>query len=326
MNEVKWGIIGAGNIANKFAEDIKLADNSKLIACSSKDPAKADNFMKRHKLEHAYGSYDEMLRNDAVDAVYISTTHNFHFENALLCIKHGKNVLCEKPFTMNALQAEQVFEKANEKKVFVMEGMWTRFLPVTTRLNDQIKNGEIGKPMSVFAEFGVKFPYLPESRAFNMNLAGGGLLDLGIYAISFACNIFGNHPVKIESEVKMGQTGVDEEARIVLTYSEGRTATLRYSMMENYKNSATITGTKGDISVDSVFMPSKTTLKKSDGYSADFENTGHNGFEFEIQAATDMILQGELQSPVIRWTDTVEMLRICDTLRSKWNFKYPEEK
>jgi len=325
MNEVKWGIIGSGRIANKFADSIKLVQNARLIACSSKDASKALDFKNIHELEFSYGNYEEMLLNPSIDAVYIATTHNFHYENALLCIKYNKHILCEKAFTVNAIQAREIFDKAKEKNLFVMEGMWTRFLPVTSWLKEQVKNGQIGEPLKVFAQFGVNFPYDPDSRAFNINLAGGGLLDLGIYAISFVCNILGTHPVEVSGDVVMGKTGVDEKASINLVYADKKAANINYSLMEDYENTASVYGTTGKVTVDNLSTPTKGILENTQGV-LEFENKNSNGFEYEIQEATNLILKGETQSQVISANDTISMLEICDSLRKQWNFKYPEEK
>lgn len=334
MNVVKWGIIGSGFIANKFAENIKSVENAKLVACSSKDFNRAYEFKKKHNIEYSYGNYEDMLKNAPIDAVYIATTHNFHYQNALLCIVYGKHILCEKAFTLNAKQANEIFEKAKERNLFVMEGMWTRFLPTTKWVKEQIGKGEIGEIVSAFAEFGVKFLFDPLSRAFNKNLAGGGLLDLGIYALSFACNILGNNPVKITGVAKIGETGVDEQASISLLYKDGQTATITYSMVVEYDNSATIYGTSGKIILNHTSRPTKAKLIKypvSEGNLEDneklieFESTSLNGFENEIKEATNLILQGESQSPSIKWIDTLRIMEICDNLRAQWNFIYPDE-
>ena len=323
---VKWGIIGPGKIANKFADDIKLVDNAKLIACASHDLNKAMEFKEKHGLEFFYGSYDEMLDNPEIDAVYIATTHNFHYENALLCIKHGKHILCEKAFTINAKQAEEIFEKAKAKNLFVMEGMWARFLPAAKWVKEQIRKGEIGEIVSVFAQYGVKIPFNPQSRAYNINLAGGGLLDLGIYPLSFACNILGCDPVEISGVAKIGQTGVDEQASISLKYKNGESATITCSMLDNYENTAIVYGTKGKIFINQASMPTKAKLFKNNDYNIEYESLASNGFEYEISEATSLILKGELESPTITAQDTIGILKICDTLRGLWNFRYPDER
>ncbi len=325
MKQINWGIIGCGNIANRFALDIKFVENAKLIACSSKDEKKAKDFKEKYDLEFCYSNYEQMLKNPQINSVYIATTHNFHYENALLCIEYDKHILCEKSFTINSKQAKEVFEKAKKKNLFVMEAMWTRFLPATRWVKEQIKNGAIGQVISVFAQFGFKFPFDENSRLYDINLAGGGLLDLGIYPLSFACNILGNRPQKIIGVAKMGKTGVDEQASISLIYKDGQTATLTYSMLINYECSAEIYGTKGKILLNHTCYPTKATLFKENGETDDFDGSFSNNFEYEIREATNLILQGKLESPIISSNDTIEIMELCDNLRQQWDFKYPQE-
>ncbi len=325
MKTVKWGIIGSGNIAAKFAENIKLVKNATLIDCSSKDEEKAKNFKNKFNLENSYGSYEQMLNNPKIDAVYIATTHNFHYDNMIQCLENGKHILCEKAFTINANQAKEVFALAKEKRLFVMEGMWTRFLPVTRWVKEEIQKGSLGNILNVSGQFGIKFPYNPQSRAFNKNLAGGGLLDLGIYPLSFVCNMLGNNPVTIGSAAKIGKTGVDEQATISLGYENGQIATITYSMLANYENTAYINGTKGSIEIDHTAVPTRATLTNLSGETQGFINDNTNGFEYEIKEATDLILQGKFQSLTISWEDTISIMEICDKLRAQWGFVYPEE-
>ncbi|MHB1452381.1 MAG: Gfo/Idh/MocA family protein [Saccharofermentanales bacterium] len=325
MDEIRWGIIGSGNIAHKFAEDIKLVDHCRVVACSSKDIDKARDFKDRHGLDFSYGSYEEMLDNPLIDAVYIATTHNYHHENALLCIRYGKHILCEKAFTLNAGQAAEIFAEAGKKGLFVMEAMWSRFLPAAVWMREQILKGEIGRITGISARFGVKFPYDPGSRAFDRNLGGGGLLDLGIYPLSLACSIMGGTPDEIIGNAAIGATGVDEQGSILLKYAGGRIASLAYSMLEEYENLATVFGTKGRIMVEQTFKPVKITIIKENEPDILFESSGTNGFEHEIREAVDLILQGKTGSAVMSAEDTIRIMRICDALRAQWNMKYPGE-
>ncbi|MHB1483601.1 MAG: Gfo/Idh/MocA family protein [Saccharofermentanales bacterium] len=325
MDGVRWGIIGSGKIAHRFASDVKLVENAKLIACSSKDEKKALSFKEKYNLEFSYGNYEDMVRNPLIDAVYIATTHNFHHDNAMLCLRYGKHVLCEKAFTINAIQAREIFKIAKENNLFMMEAMWSRFLPAVIWAKKQIQNGEIGKPLSINAQFGVKFPYDPKSRAFNIDLAGGGLLDVGIYPLSLICNILGNEPVKVGGVAKIGQTGVDEQASVSLLFDEGQMGTFAYSMLTELDNTFTIHGTSGKITLNHVAFPTSAKLIKENSHRMEFDNLESNGFEHEIREATSQIILGNTTSKVISPEDTIKILGICDELRKKWNFKYPSE-
>jgi len=326
MKQVKWGIIGCGNIASKFAVEILNVKDTKIIACASKSEDRAKEFASKHNLEFFYGNYEEMLENKDIDAVYIATTHNYHYENALLCLKYNKHVLCEKIFTVNAKQAKEIFETAKKKKLFVMEAMWSRFLPATIWAKKQVDDGQIGSVVSVVAQFGINFPFNPKSRMYDINLAGGGLLDLGIYPISFICNFLGNEPSQITGVAKFGETNVDEQASISLFYPGGQTGSATYTMLSKYDSAATIYGSEGKIVVDHMVFAKTATLHRDDGVKIEFINNGTNGFEHEISDAVLNILEGKTESSIISANDTIEILEICDELRRQWGFKYPEEK
>lgn len=325
---IKWGIIGCGGIANKFAEDILNVkdEDAKIVAVSSKSEKRARDFAAKHDIKLFYDSYEKMLQNEDVDAVYVATTHNFHYENTMLCLKFNKHVLCEKSFAINAKQAKEVFDFAKSKNLFVMEGMWSRFLPATRWAKKQVLDGQIGDIVSVVAQFGGNIGFDPKSRLYDINLAGGGLLDLGIYPISFVCNFLGNKPTIIAGVAKFGDTNVDEQASISLLYEGGQTGNVTYTMRTNYESQATVYGTKGRVVVDHTCFSKKATLYKDDGIKIEFVNDGTNGFEHEITAAVNNIVSGKLQSDVISGTDTVEILEICDELRKQWDFWYPEER
>lgn len=324
-NIVRWGIIGCGNIANKFADDILHVENTYITACSSKNRDRACEFAQKHNIENYYDSYEDMLRSDMVDAVYIATTHNFHYENAMLCLKYNKHVLCEKIFTVNAKQAREIFETAKGKNLFVMEAIWSRFLPVNIWVKKQVLDGQIGDVVSVVAQFGVNFPFDPKSRMYDINLAGGGLLDLGIYPISFICNFLGSNPVRVKGVAGMGFTNVDEQAAVSLLYDKGQTGSATYSMCTNYANLAVVYGTKGRIEVDHTCFAKSAVLYRDDGIRVKFDNDGTNGFEHEIKEAVNSILAGKIQSDIIPARETVQILEICDDLRRQWGLKYPGE-
>jgi dihydrodiol dehydrogenase / D-xylose 1-dehydrogenase (NADP) len=325
MKTINWGIIGPGGIAHKFADAIKSVENARLIACASKDMDKANAFKEKYDLQYAYNSYDELVKNNEVDAVYIATTHNFHYENAMLCLNNGKAVLVEKAFTINAKQAEELVNLANKKGLFVMEAMWTRYLPLSCWVREQIKNGEIGEACHIDASFGVKFAFDKNSRAFNINLAGGGLLDLGIYPLSYTSMIFGCKPLKISSVAKIGETGVDEQAAISLLYKNGKTASITYSMHCNYSNSAIICGTKGKIILPEYIWGKSGKLIKEDKSITEFSEGNENGFIYEIKEATELIINGKIENPALPHEEIIGIMKICDALRESWSFKYPCE-
>lgn len=325
MKTIHWAIIGCGRIAHQFADAIKSVDHARLIACASKDIAKANAFREKYDLKYAYGSYEELVKNNEVDAVYIATTHNFHYENAMLCLNNGKAILVEKAFTINAKQAQEIIDLANKKGLFVMEAMWTRHLPLAYWVRAQIKDDEVGEVCHIEARFGVKFEFDENSRAFNSNLAGGGLLDLGIYPLSYTSMIFGYEPLKISSVSKIGKTGVDEQAAISLLYENGKTASITYSMLCDYSNEAIIYGTKGKIILTEYIWGKSGKLIKEDGSITEFSEECKNGFIYEIKEATELILNGKKENPALPHKEIIGIMKICDVLRESWNFKYPNE-
>ncbi len=213
MQEIKWGIIGCGGIAGMFATSLQALENGTLLAGASRTAGRAEEFAEKHGMERVYGSYEALVADPDVEAVYIATTHNLHYENVKLCLEKGKHVLCEKPFTVNAVQAQELIELARAKKLFMMEAVWTRFLPAILKLQELLAAGVIGDVRTVKADFSIWRAFDPENRLWNKALAGGALLDLGIYPITFASIVFGEQPIRIQSSAVIGETGKPFSAR-----------------------------------------------------------------------------------------------------------------
>jgi dihydrodiol dehydrogenase / D-xylose 1-dehydrogenase (NADP) len=323
MNVVRWGIIGPGRIAHNFVNAVNSVENAKVVGCASKTISRARKFAKEYELK-CFDTYEDLVKSNEIDAVYIATTHNFHYENMLLCIENGKHVLCEKPFTLNKTQADFVFERARLNKVFVMEAMWVRFLPAYKWAKKHIDNGAIGKPVSIMASLGEQFPFDKDSRAFNINLAGGGVLDIGIYPLSVTSMFFGSEPVDIKSVVHIGETGVDYSGSVSLVYGGGEIASICYTMLANIDNKVVICGTDGKIVINNIFANTGAVLKVKN-VEVLFNETYVNGFINQVTEATERILSGELESPVMSWRDTSNIMGICDKIRYDVKFYYPEE-
>jgi len=245
MRKIKWGIIGLGNIANKFAQTVKAMDSVELEAVASRNKEKSEAFGKVYDVpsEKCYGSYEELVKDESIEAVYIAVPHVFHKELSILCLKNGKAVLCEKPVTMNGNEIREVINVAEENKMFFMEAMKTRFLPINQKIKSWIYEGRIGDVSLLQADFGFNAPFDPAARLFNKDLGGGALLDVGIYNISYSSFIFGNHPKSIKSNLYIGKTGVDECVSINLGYEEGKQAQLYGAINLNTIRDANIVGT-----------------------------------------------------------------------------------
>lgn len=324
MDHIKWGIIGCGNIANQFSKDLKALQEAELCAVASKTPGKAKSFAQAHEVENYYENYKALLENDQVDVVYVATTHNLHYENVLLCLNHGKHVLCEKVFTMNGKQARHLMQVAKSKNLFVMEAMWTRFLPAITKMKGLIKDGVIGEVEFLEAEFSFKCKKDPLNRLYNKNLAGGSLMDQGIYPISFASMLFGKQPSNIKSSISMADTGVDEMTNHLFDYGNGKTAVLTTSMQYYWCKRSIIAGTKGYIELPE-FLDAQEFTVVIDGvkkkYEMPFEGTGRGHEAEEVMAC---IRAGKIQSDIMPLDESVAIMETLDAIRRENGLLYPE--
>lgn len=328
MEAVRWGIIGCGGIAGMFATSLQALDVGILLAGASRTPGRAAAFAEKHGVDRAYTDYETLVADPDIDAVYIATTHNFHYENAKLCLESGKHVLCEKPFTVNAAQARELMELAREKKLFMMEAVWTRFLPAIRKLQDLLSEGIIGEVLTVKADFSITGEFDAEHRMKNKALAGGALLDLGIYPITFASIVFGEQPSRIQSSVVIGETGVDDRSFYLFDYEGGRRAMLSSSFTHNAPSEGIICGTKGYIRVpgfhgahefqiyrEGVEVPEIVSLPYGEG-----EN-----FKFEIAHAMECIVAGKLESDIMSLAETAAVMQTMDALRVQWGLRYEGE-
>ena len=256
LTPLRWGILGAGGIAKRVSNDVvKLADH-KLYAVGSRDVAKADTFADGYDIPKRYGSYEELCADPDVDLIYVATPHTYHKEHSLLALAHGKAVLCEKPFTINLGEAQAVVDDARAKGLFLMEGMWSRCFPAMAKVRELLKDGAIGEPRLMEADFGFRAGVNPESRLFNPALGGGGLMDVGVYPVSLAHMVFGE-PERIASLANLGSTGVDEEAAMLLGFPGGALGVLYTAVRVNTPQSVTILGTDGRIEIPSPWWTPK---------------------------------------------------------------------
>lgn len=323
---IKWGILGTGIIASAFAKDLAFAKNTEKFAVGSRTKESAAKFAEEHGVSRAYGSYEELVQDPDVDAIYVATPHPFHKENVLACLRAGKAVLCEKPFTINSGELEEVIQFAREKKLFLMEAMWTRFLPPIVKVREWIDSGKIGEVLLVKADFGYRAAWDPEWRLLNPALGGGALLDIGIYPVSFASMIFGTNPEKILSTAHIGETGVDEQFSIIMSYPFGKTATLNGSFRFGLTNEAYIHGTEGYIRIPSFFSAKSATLYKDGEEVETFtDDRKSSGYAFEIEEVGKCLNQGLLESPVIPLDKSLEIMKLMDEIRGQWGLKYPFE-
>ena len=324
---IKWGLIGLGSISRKFAAGLQAADNAELYAVASRSQQKADAFGAEFGAEKCYGSYEALVNDGAVDAVYIGTPHTFHKPQTLLCLQAGKHVLCEKPFAVNRAEAEEMVRCARANGRFLMEAMWTRFFPAMVRLRELLAEQAIGEVMLLQADFGFRMgQVMPEHRLFNPELAGGALLDVGVYPVHLAAMIYGRQPAEITSQVTLGSTGVDELSVSVFKYSSYEMAAITTSIRLNTPHEARIMGTQGSIAIADWWHPSELILRRA-GQAAEtlrFENAG-NGFNYEAVEVGRCIQAGLTESAVMPLDETLAIMDTMDRMRQAWGLRYPLE-
>lgn len=324
MNDkTNWGILGCGNIAHSFARGLSLIPNAQIIAVASKS-GKAEKFGKQYGVKYKYTNYQELVDNPEVDVIYIATTHNFHFENTKLCLDNGKPVLCEKAFTINAEQLKILISIARKKHLFLMEAMWSRFFPCMVKLREMISQNKIGEVRLIKGDFGFNMPHGSEHRAFNPKLAGGALLDLGIYPISFASMILGP-PRKITSAATMGETGVDIFSSYFFEYESGAVSMLSSSTQLCPPHNALVVGTKGYFEITNFSRPWKMDYwngKKMEHIEFPYKKPG---YQFEALEVMKCLKNGKLESDIMPLDESLTIMETMDTMREQWNFKYPEE-
>ncbi|MBC7889857.1 MAG: Gfo/Idh/MocA family oxidoreductase [Ferruginibacter sp.] len=314
----RWGILGAGRIAEKFCEALCFAGGSEVYAVASRDTDKAKAYATKYNATTSYNNYEDLAKDENVDIIYIATPHVFHYEQTMLCLQNNKPVLCEKPLSPNLRQTAEMIAVATKNKLFLMEAMWTGCIPVTNKILSLIKEGIIGEPQYVAADFGFTAPPDPGSRLLNKALGGGSILDIGVYPVFLATLILGE-PSVIHSVSKLTGTGVDEYANIVLQYPGGQSAHLFSAIHLNTAIEAEIIGTKGRIKINNPwFKATDFTLHLNDGTRQLFSMPhACNGFEHEIQEVVYCLDNGLLQSNKVPHHLTTSVSKIMEEILRK---------
>jgi predicted dehydrogenase len=323
---VRWGIIGPGAISRTFASDLKEAEGASLVAVGSRSEDRAQNFAKELDIPRYYGSYEELAADNSIDAVYIGTPHAFHEENTILCLEHGKHVLCEKPLAINAAQALRMIGKAEAGGLLLMEAMWSRFLPVHVKLREILEAEAVGEPRYLTADFGFKAGFDPASRLFDPGLGGGALLDIGIYPLSLSSMVFGP-AVEASGYATLGGTGVDEECSFLLRHERGQMSSGFASFRCDTYREAVIHGTEGIIRIEAPWWKSTRLIVEpldSESSSYDLPFRG-NGFIQEAEAFMDLVRNGMTDSTVMPVKESLSIMRTMDRLRERWGVIYPME-
>lgn len=325
LGKFNVGIMGTGNIAAVMAETLNRMKGVKLYAVASREKVKADVFAGKHGVKKAYGSYEELVKDNKVELIYIATPHSEHYENARLCLENNKPVLCEKSFTANAAQAEELFKLAREKQVFITEAIWTRYMPMLKTIREVIGSGVIGDPKTLTANLGYVIDKV--ERILSPALAGGALLDVGVYPINFAMMIFGNDIEKVRSSCTYTDTGVDRQNTVTLQYVDGKYAVLNSSMESLSDRKGIIYGTKGFAIVENINnFESITVYDASYKKAAEYKRPKQiSGYEYEVEASIRAIRAGKIQCEEMPHEEILRVMKLMDSLRKEWGIVYPFE-
>jgi len=324
---IRWGILGTGNIAGSFATGLQSVEDAQLVAVGSRTKGTADVFGDRFNIARRHASYDALAGDKEVDAIYVATPHSYHKENSILCLEAGKAVLCEKPFAINIGEAEKIVACARERGIFLMEAMWTRFLPALVQVRQWLSDGAIGEVRMLAADFGFRANVNPDGRLFNPSLGGGGLLDVGIYPVSLASLVFAEQPSRISGLADIGDTGVDEQGAMVLGYDSGQIAILYCAVRTNTPMEATIMGTEGSIRIESPFWKAASATLSVNGKDLvrtelPFEG---NGYNYEAADVGRCLRAGLLENETMPLEETLGIMRTLDSIRAHWGLRYPAD-
>jgi predicted dehydrogenase len=321
-DRIRWGILSTGSIASTFVNDLRLLPDASVEAVGSRTAESAERFAARHGIPRAHGSWQALVEDPEIDAIYVATPHTAHFDATMLSLAAGKATLTEKPFTLDVASSETLVETARDNGVFLMEAMWTRCIPAVRRMVDLVKSGAIGDPTAVHADFGMQVPRDATHRLWARALGGGALYDVGIYPVTFA-HLFLGAPASVQAWARISDGGIDENTGILFGYDSGAIAALTCSLVGDSARRATITGTAGRIEVPrDFFHPQGFTVWHGDRAEAvdlPFEGVGYH---FEAAEVHRCLREGLTESPLVPLSETLEILTVLDVVRVKVGLDY----
>ena len=322
---MKLGILGTGRIVNSVAPAWAGLPEIECYACASRTPGKAEAFAEKFGFQKVYHTYEDMLLDPEVELVYVATPHSHHYEHMKLCLEYGKHVISEKAFTMNAAQAEEIAALAREKSLYVAEAIWTRYMPSRQRIQEVLDSGIIGKPNTLTAN--LSYVIDGKQRIMDPALAGGALLDIGVYGLNFALMHYGEDIERMESSVRLTDTGVDGMETITLFYRDGRMAVLTHSIFCRSDRKGIIHGDKGYMVVENINNPQSISVYDGNDNLLQFHKMPEqiNGYEYEFAEAVRCIAAGKTESESMPMAETIKVMHIMDTLRKRWGVRYPQE-
>ncbi len=326
-DKIRWGIMATGNITHKMVEGLGVLPDAKVIAVGSRSAESANAYADKYNIPHRHATYEALCADPEVDVIYVAPPHSGHKDGTILALNAGKAVLCEKPFAINRAEAETMVALAREKKLFLMEAMWTRFLPTVVRVRQWLKEGRIGAPQMVWADFGFRAEYAEESRLFDPAFGGGGLLDVGIYAVSFAAMVFGAAPNRVAAMAEIGPTGVDDMNGAVLGFPGGGLALVSGAVRAETQQEARIIGTRGKIHLPVPFWCGTRVVLEVEGSEPETFDLPYdgNGYNCEAREVMDCLRAGKLESDVMPLDESLALMGTLDEMRRQWGVKYPME-
>jgi predicted dehydrogenase len=324
-DRIRWGIAATGGIARRFATGLAETDDAETVAVASRTAERAEEFGAEFAIPHRHASYEALAADPDVDAVYVASPHSRHETDTLLFLEAGKHVLCEKPFALNEAQAQRMIDTARERGLFVMEAIWSRFLPAYVVLGELLAEGVIGDVRHVDADFAIRFPYEPDHRLFDLALGGGALLDLGIYPLQLAQLVLGA-PTTVEAVGKVGESGTDEHVAAVLRYDSGALATVRTATRVTMACTARISGTEGAIDLPAfMHCPASLTVTNIDGIDVRETPIVGEGLRYQVTEVHRCVRAGEVESAVIPHAATLGLAATMDQIRAQVGVRYPGE-
>ena len=326
MKKINWAILAPGGIAKKFATALQGVESANLYSVASRNVDRAQQFANDYGFDTVANNYDALMNDPKVDVIYIASPHSLHAEQSIACLNAGKAVLCEKPMCINARDAERVFEAARASNTFYMEAVWTRFMPMLHKVRELINNDVIGEIQTAQASFGIDVPFSTDHRLYDPALAGGALLDVGIYTITFAQWLMQTPPTQIAAVSELGKTGVDERTGLILRYPQGQVITLNSAISCKTNHEAWIFGSRGSIKMSSFWKCEEMELNLDGEQQIISLPHRINGYEGEIEEVNRCLNAGKIQSDVFPWSDSLTVMNIMDEARRQIGLSYPQER
>ncbi|MDP5030023.1 Gfo/Idh/MocA family protein [Paraglaciecola sp.] len=327
MTRIKWGIIGPGSIATTFATALEQSKQGQLYGIASRSAERATAFSQRFAVSKIYHQYSDLITDPEVDILYIATPHSHHYQIAKACLEAGKHILLEKPLTINASQTQVLIELSQSKGLVFQEALWSRFMPCFAKVKDWLKAGKIGALQYIQSDIGFAFADKPQHRLNDPLLAGGALLDLGVYSISISQFLLEQTPIQVQATSQLAANGIDKTTQVNMRFAQGQLSQFSCSITAKCTNTMTLVGEQGRIHLPEHFWVGQEAQLFQDGELVECARFTHpvNGFEYQIEAAMQCIFQGKVCSDLMPHADSLDVMRVMDEVRKQINLRYHDD-